>query len=297
MTRLSFTKLSRYETCPLSYKLHYLDRLKSEPGVPLLFGSAVHAVLEGLVLEHMREERVGALSEDRAAELWQEAWTKSGMSGLDVFREGLDLVHRFVREQGILDHHDVLAVEKEFRLTIGGFQVIGYLDRVDRRAGVVYDVLGINGHRASALLAWNEALLAEQLAARAPDLVVLSYGGNEALDPNLALSTYEEQTDAAIARVRRLAPGASCLLVGPLATYEEHASRMSAVTTIQRRLAAAHGCAFWDSAATSGGPGTLGRWGRFPGMVGHDRLHLGRLGYEEVGRGFVSALLRGAGLM
>ena len=80
MTRLSFTKLSRYETCPLSYKLHYLDRLKSEPGVPLLFGSAVHAVLEGLVLEHMREERVGALSGDRAAELWQEAWTKSGMS-------------------------------------------------------------------------------------------------------------------------------------------------------------------------------------------------------------------------
>ncbi|MCB9597932.1 MAG: hypothetical protein H6719_34770 [Sandaracinaceae bacterium] len=168
---------------------------------------------------------------------------------------------------------------------------------VERRSGVVYDVLGINGHRASALLAWNEALIAEQLAARAPDLVVLSYGGNEALDPNLALSTYEEQTDAAIARVRRLAPGASCLLVGPLATYEEHASRMSAVTTIQRRLAAAHGCAFWDSAATSGGPGTLGRWGRFPGMVGHDRLHLGRLGYEEVGRGFVSALLRGAGLM
>jgi len=147
MTRLSFTKLSRYETCPLSYKLHYLDRLKSEPGVPLLFGSAVHAVLEGLVLEHMREERVGALSEDRAAELWQEAWTKSGMSGLDLFREGLELVHRFVREQGILEHHDVLAVEKEFRLTIGGFQVLGYLDRVDRVDDETVEVIDYKTNR------------------------------------------------------------------------------------------------------------------------------------------------------
>lgn len=147
MTRLSFTKLSRYETCPLSYKLHYLDRLKSERGVPLLFGSAVHAVLEGLVLEHMREERVGALSEDRAAELWQEAWAKSGMSGLDVFREGLELVHRFVREQGILDHQDVLAVEKEFRLTIGGFQVIGYLDRVDRVDDETVEVIDYKTNR------------------------------------------------------------------------------------------------------------------------------------------------------
>ena len=132
MTRLSFSKLSRYETCPLSYKLHYLDQLESEPGVPLLFGSAVHTVLEELVREHMTEVRVGCLPVDRAAELWQQTFASSGMSGLGLFSEGLDLVSRFVREQGALDHQDVLAVEKEFRLNIGGFDVIGYLDRVDR---------------------------------------------------------------------------------------------------------------------------------------------------------------------
>jgi len=147
MTRLSFTKLSRYETCPLSYKLHYLDRLTSEPGVPLLFGSAVHAVLENLVREHMHEERVGPLPEVRAAELWQEAWAKSGMSGIDVFREGLDIVHRFVREQGVLEHHDVLAVEKEFRLRIGGFEVIGYLDRVDRVDDETVEVIDYKTNR------------------------------------------------------------------------------------------------------------------------------------------------------
>jgi len=147
MTRLSFSKLSRFETCPLSYKLHYLDRLTSEPGVPLLFGSAVHAVLEDLVREHMHEERVGALPEDRAAELWQEAWAKSGMSGIDVFREGLDIVHRFVREQGLLEHHDVLAVEKEFRIEVGGFNVLGYLDRVDRVDDETVEVIDYKTNR------------------------------------------------------------------------------------------------------------------------------------------------------
>ena len=164
---------------------------------------------------------------------------------------------------------------------------------VERTSGVVYDVLGINGHRASALLTWNEALLGAQLARRSPDLAVFSYGGNEALDPNLSLAAYEEQTQTAIERMRRLTPRASCLLVGPLATYERHAPRMGAVTEVQRRLARSQGCGFWDSSQTSGGPGTLNRWARFPGMVGADHLHLGRDGYERVGRGFVAALLRG----
>ena len=163
---------------------------------------------------------------------------------------------------------------------------------VERERGVVYDVLGINGHRASAILSWRVELLGEQLAERRPDLMVLSYGGNEALDPHLAMTTYETQTREAVGRLRRLAPDASCLLVGPLATYPDHAPRMARVTEIQRALAGELGCGFWDSSATSGGPGTLRSWARFEGMVGGDHLHLGRLGYERVGRRFVDALLR-----
>lgn len=163
---------------------------------------------------------------------------------------------------------------------------------VERERGVVYDVLGINGHRASAILSWSLELLSAQLAERPPDLVVLGYGGNEALDPHLSLDAYARQTRAAVERVRGLAPAASCLLVGPLATYPEHAPRMGRVTEIQRALARELGCGFWDSSLTSGGPGTLRSWARHEGMVGSDRLHLGRVGYERVGREFVNALLR-----
>lgn len=163
---------------------------------------------------------------------------------------------------------------------------------VDGPAGIVYDVLGINGARASGVNHWDLGLWREQVEARQPDLVVMSYGGNEALDPNLSMQAYEASTREAITRIRSLAPRASCLLVGPVASMPRYADRMNRVAVIQRRLAAELGCAFWDAAQTAGGPGTLRRWLRFPGMVGGDRLHLGPEGYGHVGRAFVDALLR-----
>ena len=127
---LSYSRLSRFEQCPLSFKLHYIDKQLAEPGLPLRFGKAIHAVLEVLVREHVENERSGPLSEDRADELWQEAWAKESLSGVDVFQEGLEILQRFVRDQGALDHHDVLALEKEFHLQVGPFTVLGFIQYV-----------------------------------------------------------------------------------------------------------------------------------------------------------------------
>ncbi|MGF1467926.1 MAG: GDSL-type esterase/lipase family protein [Sandaracinaceae bacterium] len=163
---------------------------------------------------------------------------------------------------------------------------------VERERGVTYDVLGINGHRASAILHWDPQLLEEQLQGRLPHLVVLSYGGNEALDPLLSMERYEEQLRAAVGKVRDLTPGAACLLVGPFPSCQEHGPRMAEVTEVQRRVAPEAGCAFWDPSMLAGGHGRLCRtWGRFGGMVSADRLHLGPDGYRVVGRQFVRALL------
>ena len=128
---LSYSRLSRFEQCPLSFKLHYIDKLQAEPGDPLRFGKAIHAVLERLVREQVQAERVGVLSEDRVLELYGQAWAAEGMAGLELFEEGVEILQTFVREQGELDHRDVLAVEKEFRLPVGRFTVLGFIDRVD----------------------------------------------------------------------------------------------------------------------------------------------------------------------
>jgi RecB family exonuclease len=128
---LSYSRLSRFETCPLSYRLHYIEKKQAEPGLPLRFGKTIHAVLERLIKEVVDDERVGTLSEERAIELYREAWGAEQLTGMDVFAEGLAILRRFIAEQGVVDHRDVLAIEKEFRLPVGPFEVMGFIDRVD----------------------------------------------------------------------------------------------------------------------------------------------------------------------
>lgn len=128
---LSYSRLSRFETCPLSYRLHYIEKKQAEPGLPLRFGKTIHAVLERLIKEIVDDERTGPLSEERAIELYREAWGAERLTGMDVFAEGLAILRRFIAEQGVVDHRDVLAIEKEFRLPVGPFEVLGFIDRVD----------------------------------------------------------------------------------------------------------------------------------------------------------------------
>ncbi|MBU8901006.1 PD-(D/E)XK nuclease family protein [Corallococcus sp. M34] len=130
-THLSYSRLSRFESCPLSYQLHYLDKHTAEPGIPLSFGKALHSVLERLLQDVIDTEYAGPLSEERALQLYREAWTAEGLSGLDLFQQGLCILQDFVRQQGRVDARDILAIEKEFRLPVGPFTVLGFIDRVD----------------------------------------------------------------------------------------------------------------------------------------------------------------------
>ncbi|NNB92500.1 PD-(D/E)XK nuclease family protein [Corallococcus exiguus] len=128
---LSYSRLTRFEQCPLSYRLHYIEKRQAEPGLALRFGKNIHAVLERLMKEVLDDERSGPLSEERAIELYREAWSDEQLTGMDVFAEGLRILRDFIRDQGVVDHRDVLAIEKEFRLPVGPFTVLGFIDRVD----------------------------------------------------------------------------------------------------------------------------------------------------------------------
>lgn len=199
--------------------------------------------------------------------------------------------------RGTLVRHVLSLPPTERRATVrvrGGrpVRLLGVI--VERmQPGVVYDVFGINGHRVSAHLEWNVDLLRAQIEGRPPDLVVLSYGGNEALDRSLSMERYEEQLVRAVAQLRALAPDASCLLTSPIAMCPRQ-ERNVEVSRIQREVAERSGCAFFHTAEVSGGHGSLCDWiGAGDGLVSADGLHLGRRGYAIVGEKLTKALLAG----
>lgn len=169
------------------------------------------------------------------------------------------------------------------------------LDRAQN--GIVYDALGINGARVTTALAWSEPHMAEQLAHRQPDLVVLAYGTNESFD-DVPLATYERQVVDLLGRMARAVPAASCLLVGPPDRAVEtrdgwmSSPRVGELAASQRRVAEAAGCAFFDQLEAMGGPGTAIMWFAEPEpRMARDHVHLTRGGYAEVGTAFANELL------
>ena len=47
MNRISYSQLSMFSDCPQRWKLNYIDKKRiSEPSIYLLFGTAMHEVLQ-----------------------------------------------------------------------------------------------------------------------------------------------------------------------------------------------------------------------------------------------------------
>jgi lysophospholipase L1-like esterase len=166
-------------------------------------------------------------------------------------------------------------------------------------SGVVVDTLGIRGTRVTNALAWDETVWADNLGRRAPDLVVLAFGTNEATDDGQPMTEYETRLRAVLERLARAAPQASCLLVGPgdFPDFGPDGSvlprpRVTAIIEVQSRVAADAGCGFWDLRAFMGGELSMVQWvAADPPMAAADYVHLTRRGYVRMGMALVDAMM------
>jgi lysophospholipase L1-like esterase len=155
-------------------------------------------------------------------------------------------------------------------------------------AGVTYETLGINGAQANLILDWNSDILAPELMSRDPALIVLAYGTNEALSRSWTAAEYRAALTEVVRRLRAGAPVASILLIGPPdCEYRTGGRRLpfphlDQVIEIQRDVAQANGCAFWDWRAAMGGPGSVRQWVQ-AGLGQGDYTHLTGAGYRMAG--------------
>src|SRR6185312_11079230 len=81
--------------------------------------------------------------------------------------------------------------------------------------GVVYDVFGINGARASRLLSWNPTAFSSVVAKREPNLIILAFGTNEAGDADWTPLSYEQLLKRVLRLLRAASPAASILVMAP----------------------------------------------------------------------------------
>lgn len=166
-------------------------------------------------------------------------------------------------------------------------------------SGVIVDAMGIRGRTARTWLSWDEGLFTAGVRALAPDLVVLAYGTNEAADEDYGMEAYRQDLTDVLARLRStVGPQVPCVLVGPSDRVTRGADdiyepwpRTKPVVAVQREVATAAGCLFWDWQAATGGEGSMLAFHEVsPQLAAGDLIHFRKAGYEWSAERFLKAL-------
>lgn len=170
----------------------------------------------------------------------------------------------------------------------GGGQSVLYGVALERSGpGVVLDALGLLGVRARRWQNADEAHLKAQVAARAPDLIVVNFGGNERVDNDLSVAKHTEEIADVLKRFRAGAPDAACMVVGPIAHGRDAGDprldpALDTIYAAQRAVARDAGCAFLDTVALQGGPDAVKEL-RAQKFIGADLAHLNGKGHRALG--------------
>ncbi|MCE9579206.1 MAG: hypothetical protein K8W52_39145 [Deltaproteobacteria bacterium] len=167
--------------------------------------------------------------------------------------------------------------------------------------GVVVDNLGVVNSTAKSLAKNRADHWQKQLAHRAPDLVVIMLGTNEAEwipAAGTALTEHEKIVTGLVKTVRAANPDRSCLVISPfdqLAWREPNMpprASIPAMVEVQRKAALGAGCAFWDAYQWMGGKGSSLGWYRAK-LLTNDFQHPTTAGAQRIADALAAGLLGG----
>lgn len=157
---LSFSRISRYQTCPAQYRYYYLDRLRPKMlSASLLFGQTVHQALtqffhNGESPAEFFEQHWGEVKELKLRYSARETW--------DGLRErGKTLLTKFVAEE-LPKLERVVDSEKAFELTVSSLRMplVGIIDLLAMVGG---ELTVVDFKTAGAAYDDHEVVLSDQL--------------------------------------------------------------------------------------------------------------------------------------
>lgn len=187
----------------------------------------------------------------------------------------------FLEYAGVAGHHrlEVRTVEQ------APVRLFGWV--TENAKGVTYESMGINGAEAGLIQKWDEPMHAAYLKRRDPALIVLAYGTNEAGDAKWSEEGYLQTFSAILQRLRRAAPAASILVVGPPDRFVRVKGKWKPYEAVDRIVAAQleacreNRCAYWNTRARMGAEGSMVNW-VMAGLAQGDYVHFTSAGYQRL---------------
>jgi lysophospholipase L1-like esterase len=201
-------------------------------------------------------------------------------------------------DQWIIDSAEPIS---RVKITVAEPNLEVYGAVIEAARGITWETTAVVGIASGSIRQFDPAHLAEQTAARNPDLIVIMLGGNETNHGGLMTPegrVYKEGFTAALKVLRQGAPKAACLVMSPLdqgvlnddgrITSRPLIERM---VTYQRQVSLDNGCAFWNTWQFMGGRDSFARW-LSQGLAWTDLNHLTEKGLHRIGNAFSDALLQ-----
>ncbi|MFQ5574091.1 MAG: RecB family exonuclease [Terriglobia bacterium] len=138
--RLSYSAISTYQKCPLSYKFMYVDKLRIKRTPALSFGTSVHAALERFYDVSAPEPPTESELMDHLTGSWERDGYESTEQEQEYLEKGKTVLAAFY-QANVSDFRVPAAIEQSFTVTVGNHTVRGIIDRLDRLTSGGYEVI------------------------------------------------------------------------------------------------------------------------------------------------------------
>lgn len=174
----------------------------------------------------------------------------------------------------------------ELEILAKGYPHLGGWLLDNGQPGVLLSSLGINGATINMFDKWAEHWQAP-LQSLQPDLIIVSYGTNEAFNDALDGPTYYAELTHQIQQLRQHQPETAVLMIGApdvmkhpsaINCQERRPAQLDQVQRIQRQVAREQQVLFWDWQALMGGACSFPAW-QAQGLAQKDGVHFTAEGY------------------
>ena len=208
---------------------------------------------------------------------------------------------------------DVPAHSHQLRLIAADRRSVELLSwSIERRTpGIVFDSLGVSSATIGLVAHWSPEIVVDELRHLNPALIILAYGTNEGFQAEFDPLKYGDTVAETLALMRRGAPGASIMIMGPPDAQRltsacrpgsgaearcvvhpdpnrayscewETPGPLTVVRSIERRTAGSAGAVFWDWSTIMGGACAMDQWVTAdPPLARGDHVHMTLAGYDR----------------
>ncbi|WP_051919508.1 GDSL-type esterase/lipase family protein [Basilea psittacipulmonis] len=174
---------------------------------------------------------------------------------------------------------------------------IGFINIEHSQHGVVLSPMGINGAQLSDVFKWRDNWYNDLIKAQ-PDLIILAFGTNEAVNKNLGMEKTEILWSRVIQQMKERLPDTAILIIGAPESlskiYGNCGRRMPSLNNVQAmqlRLAKKHHLLYWSWQSAMGGKCSMRKWIK-RGLGRKDGVHFTAAGYERAGKNLAQEIIK-----